>query len=234
VPYAVEADGQVIELYDPGVHHPVEQPDPHFHDSRWVRCQRPRVMVGGELTIDMLDLQQNPTSKYYTAPVQMKASNGLLIIDDFGRQRVRPDELLNRWVVPLDRGIDFLTMAGGRKIEIPFDVMVVFATNLDPASLVDDAFLRRIQTKIRLDSVSREDFHEISRRVCANLELEYQSAPIDRLLNTISTEMKQELRACYPRDIPQQVCWTARYEQRAPVLDDPSLDLACRSYFVAR
>ena len=234
VPYAVEADGQVIEVYDPGVHHAIEQPDPHYHDSRWVRCQRPRVMVGGELTIDMLDLQQNPTSRYYTAPVQMKASNGLLIIDDFGRQRVRPDELLNRWVVPLDRGIDFLTMAGGRKLEIPFDVLVVFATNLDPAELVDEAFLRRIQTKIRLDSVSREDFHEISRRVCTGLQLEYDAPTINRLLDTITGEMGQELRACYPRDIIQQVCWTARYEQRKPTLDDASLVMACRSYFVSR
>ena len=234
VPYAVEADGQIIEVFDPGVHHAVEQPDPHFHDARWVRCKRPRMMVGGELTIDMLDLQQNPTSKYYTAPVQMKASNGLLIIDDFGRQRVRPDELLNRWVVPLDRGIDFLTMAGGRKLEIPFDVLVVFATNLDPATLVDEAFLRRIQTKIRLESITRDDFHEISRRVCAGLELEYQEPAINRLLDTITNEMGQELRACYPRDIIQQVCWTARYEQRKPALDDSSLDLACRSYFVSR
>jgi predicted ATPase with chaperone activity len=234
VPYAVEADGQVIEVYDPGVHRAVSQPDAHEHDARWVRCQRPRVMVGGELTIDMLDLQQNPTSKYYTAPVQMKANNGLLIIDDFGRQRVRPDELLNRWVVPLDRGIDFLTMAGGRKLEIPFDVLVVFATNLDPATLVDEAFLRRIQTKIRLDSVSRADFHEISRRVCATLQLEYQEAPIERLLDTITKYHSQELRACFPHDIIQQVCWTARYRQEEPKLDDASLERACRTYFVAR
>lgn len=234
VPYAVEADGQIIEVYDPGVHRAVEQPDAHEHDSRWIRCQRPRVMVGGELTIDMLDLQQNPTSKYYTAPVQMKAANGLLIIDDFGRQRVRPDELLNRWVVPLDRGIDFLTMTGGRKLEIPFDVLVVFATNIDPAELVDEAFLRRIQTKIRLDSISRPVFHEISRRVCTTLELEYKAEPIERLLDTITNEFGQELRPCYPRDIIQQVCWTARYRKQEPKLDDASLDLACRTYFVSR
>jgi hypothetical protein len=224
----------VIELYDPGVHRAVDQPDAHDHDGRWVRCQRPRVMVGGELTIDMLDLQQNPTSKYYTAPVQMKASNGLLIIDDFGRQRVPPDELLNRWVVPLDRGIDFLTMAGGRKLEIPFDVLVVFATNFDPAKLVDEAYLRRIQTKIRLEAISRADFHEISRRVCAEFHLDYQAVPIERLLDTITKEFGQELRACYPRDIIQQVCWTARYRQQDPAINDASLDLACRTYFVSR
>ena len=116
-------------------------------DERWVRCRRPTVLVGGELTVDMLDLQFNPISKFYVGPVQMKANNGVLIIDDFGRQRIRPEELLNRWVVPLDRRIDFLTMAGGRTIEIPFEMMVVFATNMDPAELADEAFLRRIQPK---------------------------------------------------------------------------------------
>jgi len=234
VPHAVEADGQIIEVYDPGVHRPVAQPESHDHDVRWIRCERPRMMVGGELTIDMLDLQYNPTSKYYTAPVQMKASNGILIIDDFGRQRVRPAELLNRWVVPLDRGIDFLTLAGGRKIEIPFDMLVVFATNLDPSTLVDDAFLRRIQTKIRLDAVTRAEFHEICRRVCRDMHLEYQAAPVDRLLGIIITDLKQELRACHPCDIIQQICWTARYRKQEPRLDDESVDRACRTYFVAR
>ena len=234
VPHAVEADGQIIEVFDPGVHNAVAQPEAHDHDVRWIRCQRPRVMVGGELTIDMLDLQYNPASKFYSAPVQMKASNGLLIIDDFGRQRVRPDELLNRWVVPLDRSIDFLTLAGGRKIEIPFDMLVVFATNLDPSELVDDAFLRRIQTKIRLESISRADFHEIYRRVCDELHLEYRAEPVERLLDVIAGELGQELRACFPRDLVQQVCWTARYRQAEPVLDDSSLDLACRTYFVPR
>jgi len=234
VPHAIEADGQIIEVFDPGVHRPVEQPDSHDHDERWVLCQRPRVMVGGELTIEMLDLQYSPASKHYTAPVQMKASNGLLIIDDFGRQRVRPDELLNRWVVPLDRHIDFLTLVGGRKIEIPFDMLVVFATNLDPSQLVDDAFLRRIQTKIRLDAVSPADFHEIFRRVCRDVELEYQPAMVDHLMETITRDFGQELRPCFPRDIVHLVCSTARYRQEKPRLDDESLGLACGAYFVVR
>lgn len=234
VPYAVEADGQIIEVYDPGVHLAVAQPDVHDHDGRWMRCRRPRVMAGGELTIEMLDLQYNPVSRFYSAPVQLKASNGLLIIDDFGRQRVRPDELLNRWVVPLDRSIDFLTLAGGRKIEVPFDMLVVFATNLDPSTLVDDAFLRRIQTKIRLDAISRDDFHEICRRVCRDVGLSYHEAPVERLMDTITGELGQELRACQPRDLVQQVCWTARYRQVEPHLDDESLALAARTYFVPR
>jgi predicted ATPase with chaperone activity len=232
IPYAVEADGQIIEVFDPGVHRPVAQPEAHGHDTRWVLCQRPRVMVGGELTIEMLDLQYNPASRYYTAPVQMKASNGLLIVDDFGRQRVRPDELLNRWVVPLDRGIDFLTLAGGRKIEIPFDMLVVFATNLDPSTLVDDAFLRRIQTKIRLDAVTPDEFHEIFRRVCRDAQLTYDEGVIDRVIATITIQLKLDLRACYPRDLAHQVTWTARYRQAEPHLDDDSLALACQTYFV--
>ena len=163
----------------------------------------------------------------------MKASNGLLIIDDFGRQRVRPDELLNRWVVPLDRSIDFLTLAGGRKIEIPFDMLVVFATNLDPAQLVDDAFLPHPdEDQARCDHPRR-----LSRdlpRVCHEMKLEYRVEPVERLLDVLEKDLGQELRACYPRDLVQQVCWTARYRQVAPRLDDESLDLACRTYFVSR
>src|SRR5439155_1634364 len=136
--------------------------------------------------------QLGPVTKYYAAPAQLKANNGLLIVDDFGRQRVRPEELLNRWVAPLDRGIDFLTLAGGKKIEVPFDVLVAFATNLDPATLVDEAFLRRIQTKIRLGSVSREFFHEICRRVCAENKLHYDQGLIEELIDTIANDLGQD------------------------------------------
>ena len=133
IPYAVEVDGEIITVYDPAIHNRVAELEPESRDERWVLCHRPAVLVGGELTAEMLDLQFNPNTKYYVGPVQMKANNGVLIIDDFGRQRLRPDELLNRWVVPLDRRIDFLTLAGGKKIEMPFEMLVVFATNMDPA-----------------------------------------------------------------------------------------------------
>jgi predicted ATPase with chaperone activity len=233
VPHAVVVDGQIISVFDPGVHHPIPDAPPPDADRRWMFCQRPRVVVGGELTIEMLDLQFNPLSKYYVAPVQLKANNGLLIVDDFGRQRVRPEELLNRWVVPLDRNIDFLTMTGGRKIEVPFDLLVVFATNLDPATLVDEAFLRRIQTKIKLDNVGREPFHEIMRRVCREHDLHYDPAVVDRLIDRITGELKQPLRACHPRDIVQQIVWAARYEQRTPALTPETVEQACRNYFLA-
>ena len=233
VPHAVVVDGQVITVYDPAVHHASEQAAPPDADRRWMLCRRPRVMVGGELTIEMLDLQFNSVSKFYAGPIQMKANNGLLIIDDFGRQRVRPEELLNRWVVPLDRNIDFLTLAGGRKIEIPFDLLVVFATNLDPATLVDEAFLRRIQTKIKLDNVAPEQFHDITRRVCEQFDLHYDPAVVDHLIDTIAGKLKQPLRACYPRDIVQHVVWSARYERRKPSLDRETVAQACRSYFLS-
>ena len=232
LPYAVEVDGQIITVYDSVVHEKIERPMSHETDARWVLCRRPRVVVGGELTIEMLDLQYNPATKFYAGPVQMKANNGLLIVDDFGRQRLRPEELLNRWVVPLDRRIDFLTLAGGKKIEIPFDMFVVFATNIDPNELVDEAFLRRIQTKIRVDSVTKEQFHEIFRRVCHEFEVRYEAEAVDRLIDQIEHELKQPLRACYPRDLVQQVCWSARYEKREPQLDQETLRQACHNYFL--
>src|ERR1017187_8106127 len=233
VPYAVEVDSQIIVVYDPVIHKRVEEPKPEMADERWVRCHRPSVLVGGELTVEMLDLQFNPSTKFYVGPVQMKANNGALIIDDFGRQRLRPEELLNRWVVPLDRGIDFLTLAGGRKIEIPFEMLVVFATNIDPASLVDAAFLRRIQTKIKIGACSDEQFHEIFRRVAAQQQLEVDPGLIDNLISVIRGTLNQELRACYPRDLVSQVCWAARFEDRKPCLDRAALMAAVGTYFLS-
>lgn len=234
VPYAVEVDAQIITVYDSVVHQRVDQPPVPDQDGRWVLCRRPRVMVGGELTIQMLDLQFNSSTKFYSGPVQMKANNGLLIVDDFGRQRVSPEELLNRWVVPLDRRIDFLTLAGGKKIEIPFDIFVVFATNLDPAKLVDEAFLRRIQTKIKVDYVTPEQFREIFRRVALKYKLPYDAALADEVIRMIGQEYQEPLRACYPRDVIQQVVWRAGYLQKDPSLDRESLAQACRSYFLSR
>ncbi len=231
IPFAVEVDGQIITVYDPVIHRKV-QDDRRDLDQRWVLCERPAVQVGGELTIDMLDLQFNPVTKFYAGPVQMKANCGILIVDDFGRQRLRPEELLNRWIIPLDRRIDFLTLAGGKKIEIPFDLIVVFATNLDPQTLADDAFLRRLQTKIRIDAVSEEQFHEIFRRVCARLGLQYETEMVHQLVDVIRNRLKQPLRPCYPRDIVNQVCWAAKYEGRQPKFETASLMRAVEGYFL--
>jgi predicted ATPase with chaperone activity len=232
VPHAIVVDGQIITVYDPAVHHPAQTAPAPDADRRWVLCQRPRVVAGGEMTIEMLDLQFNPLSKFYVAPVQVKANNGLLVIDDFGRQRVKPEELLNRWVVPLDRRIDFLTLAGGRKLEVPFDVLVVFATNLDPSSLADEAFLRRIQTKIKIDNIGREQFHEITRRVCDGAGVAYNAAVVEHLADIIATNLRQPLRACYPRDIVHQIVWNARYHRQDAALTREAVEQACRNYFL--
>jgi predicted ATPase with chaperone activity len=232
IPYAVEVDGQIITVFDPVIHKRLDNPEHQSHDDRWVCCHRPTVLVGGELTVEMLDLQFNPVTKFYVAPVQMKANNGVLIIDDFGRQRLRPDELLNRWVVPLDRRIDFLTLAGGRKVEIPFDMLVVFATNMDPSQLVDPAFLRRIQTKIRIGAVSDEQFCEIFRRVASKHGLKADDGILAEIVAVIRGQLHQELKACYPQDLVNQICWAARYEDREPKLDRAALMRAVEAYFL--
>ena len=232
VPHAVEIDGQVIVVFDPLIHKVVQSSHEAGNDARWVLCHRPVVVVGGELTIEMLDLQFNPMTKFYAAPGQMKANNGVLIIDDFGRQRVRPEELLNRWVVPLDRRIDFLTLAGGKKIEIPFESFVVFATNMDPAQLVDAAFLRRIQTKVRIENSSDEQFREIFQKVCKDSGLQYDAGLVDGLIDTLKNKLKEPLRNCYPRDLVDKICSAARYQGRKPELTEESLRRAVESYFV--
>jgi predicted ATPase with chaperone activity len=243
IPHAVEHDSQIITVFDPTVHRRIDRGQPLESDRRWVLCERPRVTVGGELTIEMLDLQFNPSSGVYVAPLQMKANNGVLIVDDFGRQRIPPEALLNRWIVPLDRKIDFLTLRGGKKFEMPFDCLVVFSTNLDAAgvfslnpeasALNDDAFLRRIPNKIRLDFVSVEEFREIFRRVCLHFDVPYDAAIADQLIVYLRTDLKQSLRPCYARDLVQQVCWEAQFEKRPPVLDWQTVTRACHTYFLS-
>ncbi len=234
IPYAVEVDNQIITVYDPAIHKRIRESEPENHDERWVLCHRPGVLVGGELTGEMLDLQFNTTTKFYVGPLQMKANNGVLIIDDFGRQRLRPEELLNRWIVPLDRRIDFLTLAGGKKIEIPFEMLIVFASNMDPASLVDAAFLRRIQTKVKIGACTDDQFCEIFRRVAKDRGIECDAGVFYDLIDFVRGTLKQELRSCYPRDIVNQVVWAARYEGRKPYLDHAAIAQAVASYFLVK
>jgi predicted ATPase with chaperone activity len=231
VPHAIAVDGHIIGIYDSELHQPSEEA-PSESDGRWILCRRPRVLTGGELTVEMLDLQFNHQTKLYTAPLQMRANNGVLILDDFGRQRSRPEELLNRWIVPLDRRIDLLTLVGGKKFEIPFELFVVFSTNLDPSTLADEALLRRIQSKVKLDFVNRPQFHQIFQRVCGESGLTYDDAVIDRLVDLL-TEMNQPLRPCYPREFVEQICWAARYEGTQPQIRAETLAHACRNYFLS-
>jgi predicted ATPase with chaperone activity len=232
IPYAVEVDGEVIAVYDPVIHKKVDVAAADVADRRWVLCQRPTVLVGGELTIEMLDLQFNSIAKFYEGPMQMKANNGVLIIDDFGRQRLRPEELLNRWVVPLDRHIDFLSLAGGKKIEMPFEMFVVFATNMSPSKLVDAAFLRRIQTKIRIGNISGAQFHEIFRRLADGAKLQYDRRVVDELIHVIKDSLHEPLRACQPRDILNQIHWSAKYEGVPLKIDPVTIQRAVDAYFL--
>jgi hypothetical protein len=232
VPHAVEVDNQIIIIYDPGVHRKSERSIPEESDKRWVLCHRPRVLAGGELSAEMLDLQFNSASRYFTAPLQMKANNGVLILDDFGRQRIRPEELLNRWMTPLDRRVDFLTLPGGRKFEIPFDLFVVFSTNLDPRGLADEAFLRRIANKIKVNHATPEQFLEIFRAECWSRFLRYEDGVPEKVAQYITQEIKQPLCQCYARDLINQIFWAASYRSEQPRLTMETLEEACRNYFL--
>lgn len=230
IPYAVEVDNQIISLYDPVVHHRIELEDPDV-DPRWVLCKRPCIVVGGELIPSMLELRLDESSGIYAAPLQMKANNGIFIIDDFGRQLMSPRDLLNRWIVPLDRRVDYLTLRYGVKFQIPFELMVVFSTNLDPSDLADEAFLRRIQNKIEIEPVQPQVFDMIFQRVVStrNVPADYDSAEYLRKL--CLSEGRTQLRACYPLDIVNIITSICQYENRPVQITKAELERAVHLYF---
>lgn len=230
LPYAVEVDGQIISLYDPVVHHRIELEDPEI-DARWVLCKRPCIVVGGELIPSMLELRLDDTSGIYAAPLQMKANNGIFIIDDFGRQLMSPRDLLNRWIVPLDRRVDYLTLRYGVKFQIPFEVMVVFSTNLDPADLADEAFLRRIHNKIYVEAVDEHSFDQIFQRVAAARNMPYEPDSSEYLRKLCLREGRTELRACYPNDILNIIQAIGKYENRPARITKADLERAASLYF---
>jgi hypothetical protein len=201
-------------------------------DRRWVRIRRPVVIVGGELTLDMLDLTFNPISKFYEAPLQLKANGGVFLVDDFGRQRIRPEDLLNRWIVPLESRVDYLTLHTGKKFQIPFDVLTVFATNLNPQSLADEAFLRRIPYKIPIEDPTLDDFTKIFEMNCKRRDLKFHQVMIAYLQRRHYGPAKRPLRACHPRDLIDQVTALCRYRGVQPTITRELLDRACESYFV--
>ena len=232
IPHAIEVDNQIISVFDPGVHYPCSDVVPAESDKRWVLCRRPCVLAGGELSAEMLDLQFNSISRFYTAPLQMKANNGVLILDDFGRQRMRPDELLNRWMTPLDRRVDFLPLPGGRKFDVPFDLFVVFSTNIDPLQLADEAFLRRIPNKINVDYATVDQFLEIFRRECQVRLVPCEEGVPEYLIQCITQEMNQPLSQCHPRDLINQIFWSARYAGVEPHITRYAVAQACRAHFL--
>lgn len=233
VPYAVLVNGEIITVFDRVTHMPVapEQGDESV-DQRWVQIKRPVVMAGGELTLKTLDLEFNPIAKFYEAPLQMKANNGLFIVDDFGRQLMDPQLLLNRWIVPLERRTDFLTFQTGMKFEIPFDQLVIFSTNLDPVELVDEAFLRRIHYKIKLDHPSREEYEEIFKLVAEWNGISFNPQAFNYLMEQCYDRLKVNLSACHPRDLIDHIIDKAHFKGTAPALTEESIKGAWDTYFV--
>ncbi len=226
LPHCIEADGQIIRLFDPSVHVALEEQDPHGLapgapelDPRWVKCRRPIVVTGGELTIEMLDLSFDPISKFYEAPAHIKASGGVFIADDFGRQRVEPLELINRWILPLERRIDFLTLHTGKKIELPFDQLVIFSTNSPVQELIDAAGMRRIPYKFHVPTPTQQHYTEILQRVCAEHSIELPADVISYLLDDFYPQTGLPMSAAHPSFVVEHVLERCRFQGIAPQLD---------------
>jgi predicted ATPase with chaperone activity len=234
IPYAIEVDGQMIQVFDALSHIPLEPTtdQPEGVDARWILCRRPFIAAGGELTLEALDLIFDPISKVYQAPHQMKANGGMFLIDDFGRQMVRPRDLLNRWIVPLEKRVDYLTLQTGKKIEIPFDVLIAFSTNLNPMDLVDDAFLRRIRHKLEVPNPTWDEFREIFLRTATKRNIPFEEEGFKYLVLEHYIKVKREPKAVHPRDLLDQIIDLARYLEVEPRLSKDLIDAAVEAYFV--
>ncbi len=232
IPYALTVGGEIITVFDPVNHTPARAEDDDSVDKRWILVRRPVVITGGELTLRMLDLDFNHISKYYEASLQMKANNGIFIADDFGRQQMEPQNFLNRWIVPLDRRIDFMTLHTGMKFAIPFDMLTIFSTNIEPKQLVDEAFLRRIPYKIKIDHPSEREYEAIFRMLCKLNDIEFNLETFDYLMENYYRKDNIKLNACHPRDIIEQIIVSARYYRRPPALTKDAIHDAWTNYFV--
>ena len=240
IPYAIEVDGQIIQVYDPITHIRVDTPSEPTRslieakvekDTRWVLCKRPIEFAGGELTMATLDLSFNESAKYYKAPPHIKANGGVFLIDDFGRQLVRPRDLLNRWIVPLEKRVDYLTLHTGKVFQIPFDTIVLFATNLEPAKLADEAFLRRIRNKIYIADPTPERFKHIFQEVCKKKGVPYDAEAMEYLLEHVYQKYQLNMRSCHPRDLIEQIISIAKFNGVPPTLSKTFIDRACHTYF---
>jgi hypothetical protein len=245
VPYAVEANGQIIKVYDPIVHQEVadEAADVSgvdtiirkgtVFDDRYVKIRRPTIVVGGELSLAMLDLKYNTIGKFYEAPLQMKANGGIFMIDDFGRQQMRPMDLLNRWIVPLEKKYDYLTTITGTKVEVPFDQLLIFSTNLDPTTLADEAFLRRIKFKIEIGDPNEPQWRAIWQMVTKARSVDYDEHGVDYILEKWMHPHNRPLRMCQPRDIIDQMISIAKYNMERVMFSPDLIDAACSTYFIS-
>jgi predicted ATPase with chaperone activity len=230
VPDCIAVGESIVRVFDPLCHRPVAGARSPGIDGRWVRIRRPLVTVGGELTIDSLDAAYSETTRTYEAPIHVKSNGGVLLIDDFGRQRVAPHELLNRWIVPLEYGVDHLTLRTGQQIQVPFRQTLVFATNLDLGLVTDSAFLRRIGYRLELRSPGEEEYAEIFRRQAAARGVAVPPGTVESLLERYRGEGR-DLRACHPRDLIDRALDLRRFEGTEPGLDGRSLELAWLGYF---
>ncbi len=241
VPYCIQVDGQIIQVFDEKVHRTIPEkalPDKHplrtnplSIDSRWVYVLRPFIIVGGELTLEMLDLTYREGQDCYEAPFQVKSNGGVLLVDDFGRQIVKPKDFLNRWIFPLEKNRDFLTLVNGKKIEVPFEQVLIFSTNLDPADLADEAFWRRIKYKIAITDPSEKDFKQIFKGVCDSLKLTFSEEVFQHLIDVHYHQANRELRAVHPRDILNHVIDHISYYGLENKLTNDLIDQACEPYF---
>lgn len=241
VPHAIAVGNDVIQIFDPLVHQPIESARATtspidreaVSDRRWLLCQRPVVISGGELRLSMLDLDYDEATRFYQAPPHLKANNGIYVVDDLGRQLVTPRDLMNRWVVPLDRRKDYLSLRTGHKFAVPFDVVVVFSTNLRPVDLVDEAFLRRLGYKIHIGPMSEDEYRSVFRSVCAELGIPFAEDMFRYLLRNHHDRENKPRLACYPRDILSQLRDFAVYEGGPPRLTADNLDRAWHNYFIS-
>ena len=245
IPHAVDINGQTVRIYDQRVHQPVDteaaerrrndmvgiNPE-RRHDSRWVVCQRPLIIAGGELTLSDLELKYSPQSRFYIAPIQMKANCGVLVIDDLGRQLVRPQELLNRWILPMEGRVDYLSLLNGETIEVPFELLLVFSTNIPPSELGDEAFFRRIRHKIEVGDPDEISFLEILRRACEANNIPYADAAGRYLIDRFYRPKHRPLRGVHPRDIVDLLLDISSFQKRQPEFTPEWIDLACSSYFI--
>ncbi|TNE34511.1 MAG: AAA family ATPase [Alphaproteobacteria bacterium] len=243
VPYCFEVDGQIIKVFDPAIHIPVLEKEPkrkasaglrrEEFDGRWVPCERPVVITGGELTLEMLDLSFNSHAKYYEAPLHVKASNGTFIIDDFGRQLVSPEDLLNRWIVPLENRIDYLKLHTGKSFSLPFDELVIFSTNLSPDDLMDPAFLRRIPYKLETVGPNKEQYFEIFRMVGASRGLDITDDVLDMVIEELQVKNRFDL-ACYqPKFIIDQIIAACKYEGSEPYVSKELVTDALKNLYTS-
>lgn len=237
IPRSIDIDGDILRVFDP-MNHELVMPDASVgilevvdYDRRWVRIKRPTIVAGGELTMDMLEVRQNATSGISESPLQMKSNCGTLVIDDFGRQKMSVDQLLNRWIVPLEKRFDYLTMASGKKIQVPFDQLVIFSTNLEPKDLVDDAFLRRIPYKIEVPNPPEADFRRLFEIMCKVTNIPYNAEAIDYVIKTHYLPVDRPFRNCQPRDLLLQVRNFCLYNDLEVELKNEYFDFACDNYF---